>query len=735
MLLPPVSSLRRQALFLLFFLSGFCSLLYQVVWIRMAFASFGIISPVLSVVLSVFMAGLAIGSAAAGKWAVPLATRLGVSAIVLYAVVEALIGVGAFAVPKLFAVGESLLLPVGETDSTHYLISSALVLALAILPWCVFMGATFPIMMAHVRERDPGETTSFSFLYLGNVIGALTGVGVTAVVLIESLGFSGTLLVAGLTNFAIAGIALAMTRRVTAAPAARPAAVAPAPALVRSSATVRAKTLLFTTGFVAMAMEVVWVRAFTPVLMSQVYSFAALLFVYLLATSVGSWLYRLHVRRGRVWSVYTIVAWMTVLALLPVILNDARAGHHPKLVLASIFPFCAFLGYLTPGLVDDYARGRPEAAGRAYAINVIGCILGPLFASYVLLPYLGARFSAAALAVPFAILLIADARRLKPVLAASSLGLSAGCLASAVFVNVGFDDYWPGGVIRRDHTATVISAGEGLKKRLLVNGQGITELTSVTKLMAHAPLSFLDHRPESALVICMGMGTSFRSAMRWGIQVTVVELVPSVRAALPYYHADGEELLRDPNGHIVIDDGRRFLQRTADKFDLITLDPPPPVEAAGSSLLYSEGFYDAALPCLKPNGILQQWLPPAESSIAKAVYRSIKSRFPHVLVYHSIEDNGLHFFASRQRIEPPTPEEAVARMPAAAQADLTEWFENKDPVAVMRMFMAEATDIPLDAAEANIRITDDRPYNEYFVLRRGGWSWTPPDSASFRQPR
>ena len=48
--------------FLLFFISGFCGLLYQVVWLRLAFRSFGVITPVLSVVISVFMLGLALGS-------------------------------------------------------------------------------------------------------------------------------------------------------------------------------------------------------------------------------------------------------------------------------------------------------------------------------------------------------------------------------------------------------------------------------------------------------------------------------------------------------------------------------------------------------------------------------------------------------------------------------------------------------------------------------------------------
>src|SRR5215475_14889806 len=101
-----VSSLQRPlrvVLFLLFFLSGFCGLVYQVVWTRLAFASFGIITPVLSVVISVFMLGLSIGSWAGGRFIVPLAKKTKVSAAMFYAVTEFLIGLSAFAVPRLFA--------------------------------------------------------------------------------------------------------------------------------------------------------------------------------------------------------------------------------------------------------------------------------------------------------------------------------------------------------------------------------------------------------------------------------------------------------------------------------------------------------------------------------------------------------------------------------------------------------------------------------------------------------
>ena len=62
-----MSPSRRPLLFLLFFVSGFCGLLYQVVWTRLAFASFGIIMPVLSVVISLFMLGLSLGAWLGGR--------------------------------------------------------------------------------------------------------------------------------------------------------------------------------------------------------------------------------------------------------------------------------------------------------------------------------------------------------------------------------------------------------------------------------------------------------------------------------------------------------------------------------------------------------------------------------------------------------------------------------------------------------------------------------------------
>src|SRR6266550_6884607 len=329
-----MSLLQRKLLFLLFFLSGFSSLVYQVVWTRFAFASFGIIAPVLSVVISVFMLGLSLGAWLGGRLIDALTTKTRSSAIVFYMLTELVIGIGAVAVPMLFAVSGEVLLSAGQMNSFRYLSLSALLLGLSILPWCVCMGATFPFMMAYVREQDPQNTESFSFLYLANVLGAMSGNLVTALVLVEFFGFKQTLCIAAAGNFTIAVISGFLARKQR-----EPAALNLAEAKVSSPRwptlspdTLRRlfrKWILFSTGFTAMAMEVVWTRAFTPVLKTQVYSFALIVFTYLGATLLGSAAYRRDLRGRPVYSTAELISFLTAEAMLPIVATEPRQvrGH------------------------------------------------------------------------------------------------------------------------------------------------------------------------------------------------------------------------------------------------------------------------------------------------------------------------------------------------------------------------------------------------------------------------
>jgi spermidine synthase len=768
---PSVSNHLKRALFGFFVLSGFSGLVYQIVWVRMALASFGVITPFASVVVSVFMLGLALGTWFGGRWAVPASIRLGVSPIALYGAAELVIGSSAFVLPLLFAAGRALLLPIDSMQSGTYLLLSSVVITVAMLPWCICMGVTFPTMMAFIRglrdesQASHGEEESFSFLYLANVVGAMLGAVSTSVFLIELLGFTHTLYVAAAMNGVICAGALALSRRFAApseselegGEAIEEPEIAPGVANPLDPGHGLATSILFLTGFASMALEIVWMRAYTPILGTLVYAFSGLLAVYLFATWLGSAVYRRDLARGeggsggRVLAVRWLVCVAAATVLLPLIvtvssnlqgltrslmpmLRSVMDVKAPTVMIAitllSILPFCATLGYLTPMLIDHESRGRPGRAGRVYAINITGSILGPLAAAYLLLPWLGARLSMVLLALPFA--LLPFARSLRPITrrerwvfaGAGTFVVIALLQASVIGRSFEEGSHIRDPVVRRDHTATVISYGQGFGRHLLVNGYGMTVLTPLTKVMAHLPLASLDHEPKSAVVIAFGMGTTFRSLLSWNIDATAVELVPSVVDAFEFYHDDAESVRLDPRAHLVIDDGRRFLARTRKRFDLITIDPPPPVETAGSSLLYAREFYEIAKPRLAEGGILQQWFPDGilvEPAIRHAVLRAVLDAFPHVRIFQSLHGQGLHILCSMQPIDVPDVDEFIDRMPERARRDLMEW---PKPGETLRTFLLTNVLGKEIAVESLIgpnnreMVTDNRPFNEYFLMRR-----------------
>ena len=527
--------------FLFFLVSGFCSLVYEVVWLRLAMAQFGVTTPLVSLVLAVFMAGLGLGAWVGAILSRRLERRRASTFLGLYGLVEALIALSGIAVPFLLRLGRLVLKRVGsgwELGSTGYYLVAAALLSLALLPWCTCMGATFPIAMSAMRKRFRERAErSFSYLYLANVLGAVLGTLAPAFILIELLGFSGTLQVPIALNCLLAVGAFALSRRIEyqQEPGPRPTSEAPRSLYELSERSLLC--LLFLTGFTSMAMEVVWIRQFTPYLGTVVYAFAAVLAIYLATMFLGSQFYRFWIRAHE--PERTPYAWYLAgfFALLPLAAADYRIGGTGEQVLKGalrlalgIGPVCAAFGFLTPMLIDRWSRGDPDRAGRAYAINVVGCLLGPLAAGFVLLPFLGYRSSLVLLALPlFGVGLTPALRRGARTLDRGlrtqvRLGylIPAALAALLVVVPKAYEEQFGDTVVRRDSTATVVALGDGMGMRLLINGIGTTHLTPITKMMAHLPMACLTEPPRNSLVICFGMGTSFRSLHSWGVPVTAV---------------------------------------------------------------------------------------------------------------------------------------------------------------------------------------------------------------------
>jgi hypothetical protein len=190
----------------------------------------------------------------------------------------------------------------------------------------------------------------------------------------------------------------------------------------------------------------------------------------------------------------------------------------------------------------------------------------PLVASDLLLPWIGERFGLVFLGAPFVLLLIFTAASLPVWYRWMNAAISMALMVWSLGYSVDFarlikrnSDHTE---IRRDYAASVVSSGQGLQKQLYVNGIVMTLLVPATKFMAHLPLALHQGKPNSVLIICFGMGTTYRSALSWNIETTAVELIPSVKEAFGFYHADALQVLKNPKGQIVIDDGRRFLNRT-----------------------------------------------------------------------------------------------------------------------------------------------------------------------------
>jgi hypothetical protein len=137
-------------------------------------------------------------------------------------------------------------------------------------------------------------------------------------------------------------------------------------------------------------------------------------------------------------------------------------------------------------------------------------------------------------------------------------------------------------------------------------------------------------------VICFGVGITLEALTLHPTleQATVVELSQEVLASSRFFE-EGRRVLADPRVRPVVEDGRHYLLRHPEaRFDVITLEPPPP-PSAGVANLYSRDFYRLARQRLTPGGVMAQWIPIATQSpeTTRALVRAFVDEFPHAALW------------------------------------------------------------------------------------------------------
>lgn len=749
-------------LWALFFLSGASGLIYEVVWVRMLTRVLGQTVWATATVLSAFMAGLALGSYLAGRGADRCRRPL-----LWYGLLEG--GISLTALLSLWLPG--WLLPLyrllhdwaGASGIGLNAARVSVALVMLLLP-TTLMGATLPLLCAFGVRGEGAFGRCVGRLYAWNTFGAVTGALATGFVLLGAFGETNTILAGvALNGIVVLGAFALGARRSIACQGLRLVTNVPPPACYP----VRTRRLVCgcfaAAGFAALANEVVWARMLQLYQGPSIYAFSGMLAVVLAGIALGSsfggrWVDRCS---DPLRSLALIQLGIGLAGLVSLHLFEYGALTQPDLttgrnvamlLLAPVllvgpmgllwgvgFPFAARCS-----LSDPLAAGR--SIGALYSWNTVGGIVGSLAAGFALIPSLGVSRAGAGLAILsslLGLLLLAGhpsgfrqalGKRHGLLLAASVLLLLLSKDSYNRLLHRRMEQFYPDGFVlyrqREDAAGTTTAFGargaDPRAKQLWVNGEGMTALVVEAKLMAHLPLWLADD-PHDILVICFGMGTTVRSAGRHeGIHISAVELLPGVLESFGYYHADGPALLRRPEVRTVVDDGRNFLALSAPSYDVITIDPPPPLYSAGAVNLYSRDFFLLCRQRLRPRGVMCLWVPPANESEIRMIMATFLSVFDHVTVWEGpsrhAEDRGFFLLGSPQPFRGIADKIRQGFREAVVVADLVEWGAECDrPEKILALQIAETSRLRALVANAAI-ITDDRPYTE-FPLWRALFGW------------
>ncbi len=680
----------RIILLVMFMVSGFSGLIYESVWGRYLKLFLGHSAYAQTLVLAIFMGGMALGSWLSSRYS-PRWKNL----LRWYAVTEGVIGLLGLVFHALFDavtnLAYSTIMPaLGEPITVNVL--KWTLSALLILPPSILLGMTFPLMsagMIRVFPQVPGS--SISLLYFANSLGAAVGVLVSGFFLVGRIGLPGTILAAALINIVVAIVVWFLSNGIEehTVPGADP--TEPSASFQVWPNALLLWVALFT-GLASFVYEIGWIRMLSLVLGSSTHAFEIMLSAFIAGLAFGGlWIKR---RIERISEPTAYLGWIQVvmglLALSTLVVYGQSfevmqatmralaktdqgyvvfnfASHAIALVVMFPATFCA--GMTLPLITFCLLKQGvgEKSIGSVYAANTLGAIIGVFLATHVGMPLLGLKglitFGAGVDIVVGVVLLwtALSARRIHVPAAAAAIGLVALLvtlvgvhldtlkMASGVYRIGSF--YAPDTATNVYHkdgkTATIdlVQFDQGVlsiitngKPDASINvkdgGQPVSDeetmvLSGAIPLAVHADA-------KRAAVIGMGSGLTSHVLLTSDTlaRVDTIEIEEAVVEAARGFGSRVERVFTDPRSRVFIEDAKAFFSTHNQKYDIIASEPSNPW-VSGVSSLFSEEFYQLVSRHLTRQGILVQWFQAYEinPTLVASVLQALTKTFGNYAIF------------------------------------------------------------------------------------------------------
>ena len=685
---------RMKTICLLFYFSGIAALTYEVLWVRHLGLIFGNTVYAAATVMMTYMFGLAVGAHYAGRLAKKIKRP-----VRMFGILEILTALYALCVPLIFDVIQNIykFIAINVSDSILLLTVVRVLLALVLLliPTAM-MGATLPVLSKGFLMKVDRFGSRLGLLYGINTLGAVSGVLLAGFVFIPQLGMNVSNFVAVGLDSLVGIVSLLLARKFDQSPEVVSGLSVETELLSPIKKSRKAYGLLIAlgvSGFISLALEVVWFRALILIFGSTTYSFSAMLGIFLIGLSLGSLIISRYADRFKnpaiifgcsamLIGIYTLLSlnWFTKMPEF-LLSNLMLSGGEPswekmiglKFVITLIFllvPTLLFGASFTAATkaIRQAMNSSTEAVGEAAMFNTIGAALGAFFGGFVLLPNTGMRLGLIICAV--LVLLLGGIILYSYLQGKRGQLVIIGLLVVVLGLLIISPPQWDKQVMSSGpyfSPWTYISNGkinfrEQLNsQRLLYYNEGITSTISVVRdanedlaycsqgkteadttersmmlqrMMGHLPMLFHPN-PQRAVNIGLGAGVTFGAVSCYPADhLEVVEFEPSVVNIARVWGEKNHNVIDKPNVTVTINDGRNHLFVCDEPYDVITSDPFEPV-MAGAANLYTVDFFELAKSKLNEGGIMAQYLPLYELSHDdyQMIMRSFAKVFPDCILF------------------------------------------------------------------------------------------------------